>query len=158
MSTESLNILLRNPQEAYQQILTVWQWIKAMLIAGHRVVLFVRLERRSDAQNRLLHSRLGDVSKHCEWAGDKRDVGTWKRLFTSAWLRTQGEQIELLPALDGHGVDIVYASTTKLTRAQCVELSDYIMAWGSEREVPWCAASLGRELIDAETGEIRGAR
>lgn len=53
--------------------------------------------------------------------------------------------VELLPALDGHGVDIVYASTTKLSRADCSELSEYVMAWGSDREVPvrWSIASLG---------------
>lgn len=163
MSEDRITIALFNPQQAYQQILSVWQWIKVRLTAGHRLVMELRLETRSDAQNRLLHSRLRDVSKHCEWAGAKRDEFTWKRLFMSAWLRTQGEQVEILPALDGHGVDIVYASTTKLSRRECVDLSDYILAWGSEREVPWCPASLGRELaelerqaarVNPETGEI----
>lgn len=34
---------------------------------------------------------------------------------------------------------------SKLTRAECVELSDYIMAWGDEQGVEWRPASLGRE-------------
>ena len=77
----------------------------------------------------------------------------------SAWMRTRNEHVEMLPALDGHGIDIVYASTTKLSRAECADLSEYILAWGSEREVPWCPASLAedapsprrkRETIDAD--------
>lgn len=149
-SDDRLSLVLLNPQQAYQQILLAWQWAKGRLFAGCRLVLELRLETRSDAQNRLLHARLGDVAKHCEWAGEKRDVDTWKRLFTSAWFRVQGEHIEMLPALDGNGVDIVYASTTKLSRRQCVALSDFILAWGSEREVPWCPASLGREMAEME--------
>lgn len=152
--TDRLSIPLREPVQAWAAITDAWQWAKPLLIAGHRLVLLLRLENRSDAQNRLLHSRLGDVVKHCEWSGARRDVDTWRRLFTSAWMRTRGDGVELLPAIDGHGVDIVYASTTKLSRAECADLSEYIMAWGSERDVPWCAASLALDWPEP----VRGTR
>lgn len=161
MSDDRVSIVLYSWPQAWQAFKDTSAWAKALLLAGHRLVLELRRETRTDAQNRLLHSRLGDVAKHCEWAGSKRDVDTWRRLFMSSWLRIQGEQIELLPALDGHGVDIVYASTRKLSRRECADLSEYVMAWGSEREVPWRPASLGRdgqeptrEHTDPETGEI----
>jgi len=154
VSDSRITLTLWSVLQAHQEIQRAWAWAKAMLADGRRLVLELRLETRSDAQNRLLHSRLQDVAKHCEWAGARRDVDTWRRLFTSAWLRTHGQQVELLPALDGHGVDIVYASTTKLSRAQCADLSEYVMAWGSERDVKWCLASLGRDSVDPETGEI----
>lgn len=147
MSDDRISVALANPQQGYQQLLQAWQWAKAMLLAGHRLVLELRPENRSDAQNRLLSSRLGDVSKHCEWAGAKRHKDTWRRLFMSSWLRINGLQVEVLPALDGHGVDIVYASTTKLSRRECVDLSDYVFAWGNQYDPPvkWCPASLGGE-------------
>jgi hypothetical protein len=63
----------------------------------------------------------------------------------AAWLRARGEHVEILPALDGHGVDVVFRPTSKLSRAECAELSEFIMAWGTERDVPWCAASLAGE-------------
>lgn len=150
---------LTNPQQAHAVLIELWRGVKSALVAGHRLIVDVRQETRSDAQNRLLHSRLGDVAKHCEWAGAKHDVDTWRRLFMSAWMRTRNEHVSMLPALDGHGIDIVYASTTKLTRAECSDLSEYILFWGSEREVPWCPASLAedappprrkRETIDAD--------
>lgn len=155
MTDDRITVALWNPQQGYQQLLQAWRWAKAMLIAGHRLVLELRPETRSDAQNRLLHARLTDVSKQCQWAGAKRSKDTWRRLFMSSWLRVQGDHVEVLPALDGHGVDIVYASTTKLSRAQSADLSEYVMAWGSDQEPPvrWSIASLGGE-VDAETGEI----
>ena len=147
MSVERVSIPLFNPQQAHAALSGAWQQVKALLMAGHRLVVEIRPEKRSDAVNRLLHARLQDVSKQCEWAGAKRDVDTWRRLFMSAWLRTRGEQVELLPALDGHGVDIVYASTTKLSSAQCSDLAQSVMAWGVDHEPPvkWSLASLGGE-------------
>lgn len=143
--SERRSLVLVAPQQAAQQLPEVWAWIKAMLVAGHRLVLEVRQETRSDAQNRLLHSRISDIARQLEWAGKKRDTDTWKRLLTAAWLRARGEPVEFLPAIDGHGVDVVFRHTSKLTRAECVELSDYIMAWGDEQGVQWRPASLGRE-------------
>ena len=166
MSDQRFTLDWREPVSAYASLAQLWKWAKPLLVAGHWLVLTARLASRSDAQNRLLHSRLGDVAKHCEWAGAKHDVDTWRRLFTSAWMRTRNEHVSMLPALDGHGIDIVYASTTKLSRAECSDLSEYILAWGSEREVLWCPASLAedappprrrKEVIDQSTGEIMEA-
>lgn len=152
-------------------ILVLWSWpqawqafkdvaaqAKAWILAGHRLVLELRLETRSDAANRLLHSRFNDIAKQCEWAGKKRPLETWKRLLVAAWLRARGEHVEILPALDGHGVDVVFRHTSKLTRRECSELSEFVMAWGSDQDPPvrWCPASLGRDgqAVDPETGEI----
>lgn len=143
--------VLANVQQAARDLHDVWAWIKAMLMAGHRLVLEVRQETRSDAQNRLLHSRIGDIARQVEWAGKKRDADTWKRLLTAAWLRARGEHVEVLPALDGRGVDVVFERTSKLSRAECADLSEYIMAWGDEHGVTWRPASLGSEwagLVD----------
>jgi hypothetical protein len=143
--SEKRTLVLGDAQQAARDLPAIWAWIKAMLMAGRRLVLEVRLETRSDAQNRLLHSRIGDIARQIEWVGKKRDTDTWKRLLTAAWLRARGEHAEILPALDGHGVDVVFERTSKLSRAECVELSDYIMAWGDEHGVTWRPASLGRE-------------
>lgn len=145
-------IRLVNATQAAQVLPAAWQWIKAMLVAGHRLVLEVRQETRSDKQNRLLHAMLGDIAAQVEWAGKKRDAETWKRLLVAAWLRARGESVELLPAIDGHGVDVVFRRTSKLTRAECAELCDWIMAWCAEHDVVLRDAQQWR--IDPETGEI----
>jgi hypothetical protein len=95
----------------------------------------IEQETRTDAQNRLLHAWIGEIAKTVEWAGKKRDPETWKRLLTAAWLRARGESIEVLPALDGHGIDVVFRHTSKLTKAECSELSEFVMAWAAEHGV-----------------------
>ena len=133
--SERISLRWYSAQQAYQSLLELWAWAKPLLMAGHRLVLEIRPEKRSDAQNRLLHACLSEISKQVEWAGAKRDVDTWKRLLTAAWLRARGEPIEMLPALDGHGVDIVFRRTSQLTKAECAELSEFVMAWAAERDI-----------------------
>ena len=133
--TDRLTLSLWEPQQAHRALKHAWTNAKAALLAGHRLTLELRPEKRSDAQNRLLHALLSDISKQKEWAGAKRDVDTWKRLLTAAWLRSRGEHIEMLPALDGKGIDIVFRKTSQLTKAECSELSEFVMAWAITNEV-----------------------
>lgn len=135
-----------NAQHARTVAEDLWVYLKAMTVAGHKISISARPETRTTAQNRLLHSRISDVAAQKEWAGKKRDVDTWKRLLTAAWLRARGESVELLPAIDGHGVDVVFRRTSSLTRAECAELADYILAWGDGEGVAWSQTSLGRDF------------
>ena len=73
---EKITLKLWSPTQAAKDLPGVWAWIKAMTVAGHRLVLEVRPEKRSDAHNRLLHACLSEISKQVEWAGAKRDVDT----------------------------------------------------------------------------------
>jgi hypothetical protein len=88
MSDDRISLLLWRPEQAHAALQQAWVWAKAQLVAGHRLVVEMRVETRSDAQNRLLHSRFNDISKQLEWAGKKRDTGTWKRLLVAGWLRS----------------------------------------------------------------------
>lgn len=154
MSEDRITLRFDNPVQGWKEITRGWKWIKDRLMNGARLVGSVRMENRSDLQNNLLHSRISDVSKHCEWAGGKLDIEDWKRLLTAAWCRTRNEGVRIIPAIDGQGFDVLYQRTSKLSRRECADLSEYIMAWGTERNVPWCLASLGRDAVDPATGEI----
>jgi hypothetical protein len=99
--------------------------------AGYRVR--VDEPKRTLDQNAKLHAELQEIAETVEWAGKKRDVETWKRLLTAAWLRARGEPIELLPAIDGAGVDVVFRSTSTLTVQEMNELIEFICAWRASR-------------------------
>jgi hypothetical protein len=145
---ERLTVPCWEPTQAHKALTNlVWPQLKAMLIAGHRMIVEVKPEKRSLAENAMLHALLTQISKQVEWAGKKRDVETWKRLLTAAWTRARGEHIEMLPALDGHGVDIVFRRTSQLTKAECAELIEFVLAWAAEHGI-----ATGR--VDPETGEI----
>lgn len=152
MADNRLVLRLHNAQQGHQAIKQAWEFAKGWLLAGGQsLVLEIKPETRSDKQNRLLHAMLSDIAAQVEWAGAKRDAEVWKRLLVAAWCRARLEQVELLPALDGHGVDIVFRRTSQLTRGECVELCDFIGAWCAEHGVELREA---RQWVDAETGEI----
>lgn len=126
---ETLKATLWNPDQARAPFENAWRLAKAMLIAGHRLTLEVKPEKRNNEQNALLHATLAEIARTREWAGQKRDIEVWKRLLTAAWLRARGESVEILPALDGHGVDVVFRRTSDLTKSECAELITFIQAW-----------------------------
>lgn len=95
----------------------------------------VKSTKRTLEQNSKLHALLTDIAVTVEWAGQRRDVETWKRLLTAAWCRARGEPIEMLPALDGNGVDIVFRRTSELTKNEMIELIEYIMAWAIDHDI-----------------------
>lgn len=121
--------LLTNAQQGHEALQTIWTWLKPRLIAGHSHTIIVEEDKRSSQQNRLLHALLQDISERREWAGQKWDVEVWKRLLVAAWTRANNEQLVLVPALDGRGVDIVFRRTSKMTKAEVADLIDFITAW-----------------------------
>ena len=66
---ERLTLPLINAQQAHQAIQTAWQHAKGWLMAGHRLTLEIRPEKRSDAQNRRLWAMLSDISAQVDWYG-----------------------------------------------------------------------------------------
>lgn len=130
-----ISATLANPVQAHKEIVSLWPQIKSWLLSGTTLTLKIAPRGRSGPQNRLLHAMLYDISRQVEWAGKKQDAETWKRLMVAAWCRSRGESVEVLPAIDGHGVDLVPVRTSKLTVSECAELCDYIMAWSVDRGV-----------------------
>lgn len=128
----NVSALLIEPGQAHKRLKALWRDAKPWLLAGHRLVITIKPEGRTGNQNAALHAWIGEIAASMEWAGRKRDVETWKRLLVAAWLRTRGEPLEVLPALDGHGVDIVFRRTSSLTKAECAELLDFVQCWAAQ--------------------------
>lgn len=120
---------LRSADDAKAKLRRLLPWLVERLESGRQFVLTVEEERRTLSQNDKLHALLTEISKEIEWAGKKRDVDCWKRLLVAAWLRSRNENVELLPALDGMGVDIIFRKTSKMNKAELSELIDYVEAW-----------------------------
>lgn len=97
-------------------------------------VVTVAEPTRNSAINAALHAKLTEIARTREWVGKRWDVETWKRLLTAAWNRATGQQVVMLPALDGQGVDIVFRRTSELTQSECRDLLSFIEAWEAETE------------------------
>ena len=102
---------------------------------GHRFEVDIRPERRSTESNAAFHALLTEISLQLPWAGQKRDAETWKRLITAAWLRARGESVEVLPAIDGHGIDVVFRRTSRLSKDEFSELLEFAHSWAAEQGV-----------------------
>jgi hypothetical protein len=60
---DRISYRLANPQLANRVLRDLWTTIKPLLMSGRVLALEVRAETRSTAQNAMLWSILGDVSK-----------------------------------------------------------------------------------------------
>lgn len=118
--------------QGHASIKAAWNWAKPLLQDGKKLNIEIKPTKRSIDQNALLHAELQEIANRVEWFGSKRSVEVWKRLCTAAWLRARGESVEVLPALDGFGADVVFRKTSELTTSEMTELIEYVLAWKSE--------------------------
>jgi hypothetical protein len=121
--------ILHDATQGREVIGRVWAWAKGQVSEGRKVTLRVEEETRSGQQNKLLHALIQDISERREHAGQRWEPEVWKRLLTAAWCRARGEHVTIVPALDGHGIDVVFRKTSTLTVAECNELIEWITAW-----------------------------
>ena len=130
---EKITLKLWSPTQAAKDLPGVWAWIKAMTVAGHRLVLEVRPEKRSDAQNRRLWAMLADISDQVDWYGHKLTADEWKDVFSASLKRTK-----VVPGLDG-GFVVCGQSTSKMTKAEMCELQELMEAFGAQHGVRFAA-------------------
>ncbi len=126
---ERLSLRWYSAQQAYQSLLELWAWAKPLLMAGHRLVLVVKPETRSLAQNSRLWAMLTDISRQVDWYGNKLTPEEWKDVFSAA-LKKQ----KVIPGLDG-GFVVCGQRTSRMTRAEMSELQELMAAFGAERGV-----------------------
>jgi hypothetical protein len=143
--TDRIKMTLLEPVQAHK-VLTqqIWPLIKASLMAGHRMVVEVKPETRSLAQNALLWATLDDISKQVDWYGRKLTAEEWKHVFTASLAKQ-----DVVPGLDG-GFVVLGKSTSKMTKPEMSELQQLIEAFGAQQGVRFTAP----EYVDPETGEI----
>jgi len=103
--------------------------MQAVMEAPTGYAVEIKPKNRTLDQNAKIHALIQKISQKVIWAGKAQEVETWKRLLTAAWLRARGEPVEMLPAIDGYGVDIVFRPTSKLTVEEMSEFIEYVQAW-----------------------------
>jgi hypothetical protein len=100
-------------------------------------LIVIKEPDRNGEQNKLLHKLLSQIAEQVEWHGQRLSIVVWKRLCTAAWLREDGHSPMLVPSLDGHGIDMIFEHTSKLSVKQCASLITWVEAFGSQQGVKW---------------------
>ncbi len=103
----------------------IWPGIKTMLEHEQRVIIEVRPETRTLAQNAKMWAMLTDISDQVIWHGQKLSPDDWKNVFTAALV-----QQNLVPGIDG-GVVVLGQSTSKMTKAEINDLMELIYSFGA---------------------------
>lgn len=143
--TERIKMTMFEPVQAHKVLTqTIWPLIKSSLMAGHRMVMEVKPETRSLAQNARLWAMLTDISKQVDWYGRKLTPEEWKHVFTASLTKQ-----DVVPGLDG-GFVILGKSTSSMTKGEMSELQELMQAFGAQQSVRFTAP----EFIEPDTGEI----
>lgn len=125
-----LTVQCWEPVQAHKAMTAqIWPQLKAMLIAGHRMVLEVKPATRSLDQNAKMWACLTDISKQVDWYGNKLSPDDWKHVL-SASLRKQ----RAVPGIDG-GFVVVGLSTSQMTISEMSEMIELAHAFGADKGV-----------------------
>jgi hypothetical protein len=134
-------VTLYNAQAGHVAWVELWQWCKAMLLAGHRMTVEVRPEKRSDAQSRLMWSALGGLARQITWHGMKLSPEDWKCMCTASLKKQRA-----VPGLDGQSFVVLGQPTSTMTKAEMTELIDLIHYTGAAHDVQWSPTSISQDL------------
>jgi len=160
--TQRMTVTMWNPQQGHTQLLAVWVMAKAMLIAGHRMVLTLMPETRTQAQNRLMWPLLTCFAKQLQWPINGKmmtiDEDDFKDILSAAF---KGETVRLAMGLNG-GVVLLGQRTSKFSKAQFSEWIEFLYATAADRDVKLPAwnydtGEVDRQSVDQATGEIMEA-
>ena len=123
-------VTLFNAQQGSVAYRAMWDQVKALLIAGHKLQLSVKTETRSDAQNRLLWQRLAELAAGVDWYGHKLTSEEWKDVI-SASLRKQ----KVVPGIENGQFVVLGQRTSKMTVAEMTEMLDCIECFAAQQGV-----------------------
>lgn len=148
--TEKIIIQCWEPVQAHKAMTAqLWPMLKAMLTAGHRMVIELRTVSKTREQEQKYHAMIGEVAKQAQHLGSVWGADDWKRLLLDKFAReTNRTHGKVIPNLDKTGVVEVGVQSRKFSRADGSEFIEWLMAWGAENGVTYS------DQIDPETGEV----
>lgn len=133
---ETLKATLYSPTQAHGEVRRAWEWIKPMLMAGHRLEFSVREQAKSREQEEKYHAMIGEVARQAQHLGSKWDAEAWKRLLLDSFAKETGRQRgRLIPGLDGDGVVEVGLLSRKFSVKDGSEFIEWLHAWGAANGV-----------------------
>ena len=124
--------ILRDPVQAHKVFQeSLWQYCKAMLIAGHVLKITIGDITRTLEQNAKFHSICDDIAKAgFVWHGKKRNAEQVKVLLVSGHAMATGEGVEVVAGLEGEFINL-RESTALMSVKRSSSLIEYATAWAT---------------------------
>lgn len=122
-------------------------FIKPFLILDLVLVIEIRKDTRSLAQNRIMWSIMADLARQVEWPVDGRtqklSPDDWKEIITAGVRKGQ----RVAAGIEG-GFVMLGARTSSMTKKELADVIECAYAFGAQRGVKWSRTSLSRDIPD----------
>lgn len=96
------------------------------------------LAQRTTEQNAKIQMQCIDLAQQLDWpigSGHFLEPEDWKRLVMFGFDREKNRERQALPAIDGHGFDVLYRHTSRLSKQEASEFIEYIAVFMAENGV-----------------------
>ena len=111
--------------------LTVQKAINWLRKAPRGMRIEFKMPKRTTPQNDRMWAMLTDIAAVMRKRGTDYTTDEWKVIFMHAC----GREMQLLPALDGHGFIPYGQSSSDLSKQEMTDLIEFMAAWGAENSV-----------------------
>ena len=128
------------PVQAHKALLEAWNWVKPMVMAGHRLNVVIKPETRSTEQNSKMWAMLSEIASQVDWYGQKLSAEDWKHVLSASLKKQRAVQ-----GLDG-GFVVLGLSTSKMTKGEMADLITLMEAFGAQRGVKFSDDATDRDM------------
>lgn len=133
--TERLTLQMREDRQIKPVFRTAYDKACELVSLGQALVLVLRPETRSEAQNRLMWPILTCFAKQCQWPVNGElgymEPDDWKDVLTAAF---KGEDVRVAQGLTG-GKVLLGQRTSKFSKKQFAEWIEFLYATAALRGV-----------------------
>ena len=93
---------------------------------------------RSDQQNKLMHSIIGQIAKQAKIHGSRWSAESFKRFLIDQWAHENGEMAsvsKIMPSIDGERVVQLGHQSRRFTKEQAISFTEWLMYWANTNGV-----------------------
>jgi hypothetical protein len=93
---------------------------------------------RSDQQNKLMHSIIGQIAKQAMLHGSRWNAESFKRFLIDQWAHESGEMSSIskvMPSIDGERVVQLGHQSRRFTKEQAISFTEWLLYWANTNGV-----------------------
>ncbi len=93
---------------------------------------------RSDQQNKLMHSIIGQIAKQAKIHGSRWSAESFKRFLIDQWAHENGEMAsvsKIMPSIDGERVVQLGLQSRRFTKEQAISFTEWLLYWANTNGV-----------------------
>ena len=138
--TDTYKTTIYEAVQGHKALLEAWNWVKPMVMAGHRLNVVIKPETRSTEQNSKMWAMLSEIASQVDWYGQKLSAEDWKHVLSASLKKQRAVQ-----GLDG-GFVVLGLSTSKMTKGEMADLITLMEAFGAQRGVKFSDDATDRDM------------